>query len=519
MPRSRLAVSRLEDRTVPASFSYRPATQTLTVNGANNDQLEVRVSGPDAPAGYLNVTEVGSGNVVFDSLDAARPVRSIAVNFSRAANGSLFVGPGVRLPGNLGLTGAKVTQSFTLLGKVGGNLNYTDLSGAADTAVLDGNAQVGGTLSLRLGKGANTAQLKTGTIGGNLFVGGKHGSDTVELMEAGPITVGGSATFGLGNGANTLTGKAANRLTTGRDFVYTGFAGADTIDFNVGGADLTVGGLAKITQGGAFAAGNNIAYFHNVVVGGAMSFIGGVGGDDIEFYGGLTLGGAFTASLGDGYNYLDFNFASAATNTIGGKVSYTGGVNLDVIYVDGTTIGKSAVFDLKDAVGLPDDPTDPVYNKQGVRLGQYVPSGNRIFGHFGIKATGTGINFVDVARTAVFGGLNIALGAGVDVVRVNDSHVQGDAKFNLGAGDDALRLELDDEDAFGVLLDGPSSFGGRVTVVGGLGDDNLLISTDSDATSVVRFGGRLTLDGGPGTDNLGVGAETVFLGGPAPTAF
>jgi hypothetical protein len=519
MPSSRLAVRRLEDRTVPATFSYRPATQTLMVNGANNDQLEIRHAGPDAPVGYLSVTEVGSGEVVFDSLDAARPVRSVFVNFSRVANGSLLVGPAVRLPGNLDLLGARATQSLTLLGKVGGNLNYTDTSGAADTAVLDGNAQVGGSLSLKLSEGTNTVQLKTGTIGGNLLVGGRHGPDTVELMEAGPVTVGGFATFALGNGANTLTGKAANRLTTGRDFFYTGLAGADTINFQAGGADLTVGGLARITQGGPFHAGNNIAYFDNVVVGGTMSFIGGVGGDDIEFYGGLTLGGDFTASLGDGYNYLDFNFASAATNTIGGKVSYTGGVNLDVIYVDGTTIGKSAVFDLKDAIGLPTDPTDPTYNKQGVRLGQYVPTGNRIFGHFGIKATGTGINFIDVARTAVFNGLTIELGAGVDVVRVNDSNIQGQSKFNLGAGDDALRLELDDEDAFGVLLDGPSSFGGPVTVLGGLGDDNFLISTDSDATSVVRFGGRLTLDGGPGTDNLGVGAETVFLGGPAPTAF
>ena len=247
MPRPRFArlfVRALEDRTVPAAVGYRPATQTLFLNGANNDQLEVRVAGPESPPGYVQVIEVGSGDVVFNSHDAARPVRSLFVNFSRAANGTLLVGPAVRLGGNLDLLGARATQSFTLLGQVGGNVSYTDLAGAADTVVVEANARTGGSLSLRLGHGANLVQLKTATVGGNLLVGGRNGADTVEVLEAGPVTVGGTANFALGNGANSLTGMAAHRLTVGRDFVYNGFAGPDTVNFAAGGADLTAGGLA-----------------------------------------------------------------------------------------------------------------------------------------------------------------------------------------------------------------------------------------------------------------------------------
>lgn len=523
MPRPRsvsLAVRSLEDRTTPATVAYRPATQALLVQAADGDQLELRIAAPEAPVAFLQLVEVGSGNMLFNSTDAARPVRSLFVNSSRVATGSLLIGAAVRLGGNLDLVGARTTQSLTLLGQVAGNVTYTDLAAAADTVELATNARVGGSLSLKLGDGTNVTRLKTATVGGNLSVGGRHGADTVELMALGPVTVGGSATFALGNGANTLTGMAANRLTTGRDFVYGGLAGADTINFATAGADLTAGGLAKVTLGGPIAAGENLAYFDNLVVGGSVSFVGGRGGDDVEFFGGLTAGGDFTFTAGDGYNYLDFNFESDATNTIGGKVSYTGGVNLDVVYVDGTTIGKSAVFDLKDAVGLPSDPTDPLYNKQGVRLGQFMPAGNRIYGSLGIKSgTADFIDFIDIARTDVFNGLTVDVGGGVDIVRVNDSFIFGPARFNLGDGNDALRLEMDDVDGFGVPLDRMTSFGGPVSVLGGAGEDTFLISSDGVASTFVRFGGLVTADGGAGADTLTVAPETTFAVGPPLTTF
>jgi len=448
----------------------------------------------------------------------AQPVNSLFVNFSTVATGSLLVGPAIHLGGSLNVFGARTTSTFTLRGQVGGSVSYKDLAGANDTITVETNAQVGGSLDLNVGEGTNLVQLKQGTVGGNLSVKGMRGADTVEVLESGNLTVAGSATFGLGVGANKLTAKAANRLTIGKDFTYSGFAGADTIDFQANTAGLAVGGNAKLTVGGPFAQHDNTAYFNAVTVGGALTVTGGAGGDDVEFYNGLALGGDFTFSAGDGYNYLDFNFASVGTNTIGGKVAYTGGKNLDVIYMDGTTVAKSAVFDLKDAVGLPTDTTDPLYNHQTLVLGQYMTAGNRIYGNLSVKS-GTGVDLVDLARTYVAGGLTIDLGAGSDTVRANDLFVSGRSKFNLGAGNDKVEIELLSVDANGNALDGATSFAGTVTVLGGTGTDTLNLSDDADGNTIVRFGSLVTLDGGADTDTLLMAPDTVFLGGPIPTAF
>lgn len=505
---SKLTLQSLESRDVPSTVLYSAATQSLTITASDNDVLELRQAGPTAPAGYLVVINSTTGLTDFDSSTLGRPVRNILAIFSTVSTGSLLLGPAIRLGGNLTLLGARTSQTLVIRGAVGGHVSYTDIAGATDDVTFESNARVGGNVTLNLSEGANTTRFKLGTYGGNVSVSGKKGTDTVELLESGSVIVGGSANFNLGNGANTLTGMAGNLFTTGTGLNYRGGAGIDTISMDTNGSDFNVGGAASFSLGGLFVNSANSARFDSIVTGLGLSIVGGPGDDDVRFKSGVTIGGDFSCSTNDGSNYLDMNSFSTGTNTIGGKFTYTGGKNVDQVYMDGTTIGKSAAIDLKDASA----------NGQFLVVGNYMASGVRVFGHFGVKS-GIGADKVDLARLDIGGSLTVDTGAGADIIYLNDVFVSYLTRINLGAGDDQLLIETALLDANNNSLGGFSRFGGAVTVLGGIGDDLLNISNDSDATTFVAFGSKLTIDGGVGTDTLALAGDTVFFGGPVPVAF
>lgn len=509
---TRLAVHTLEDRAVPAATPfYSDVTQNLNITAENGDELEVRIlPGADKLVGYVLITATNGGveSTVWDSLLQEKPVNSLLVNFSTVATGSLLIGPAIHLGGGVTVLGARTTSAFTLRGQVGGGVSYRDTAGANDTIVVDGNAAVGGGLSLNLSEGTNLVQLQTATVGGNLTVTGRDGADTLELLEDGNVIVGGSVKVHLGNGANVLTGKAGNLLRAGKDLTLAAFGGADTFDLAAGGADLAAGGNLKVTLGGPLSAMANTAAFDAVTAGGSLTLTGGAGGDDVRFAGDVTVGGDFAFATGDGSNYLDLNALVAGTNTIGGKLTYTGGKNVDQVYVDGTTVGKSAVFDLKDG------PADG----QFLYVGRYMTEGVRVYGSFQVKA-GVGKDDVNLARLYVANRLLVDTGAGDDTVTLNDTQVSGLTKIQLGLGADKVLMELDLVDNNGFALGAAATFAGPVTVLGGAGADTLNLSADADATTVVRFGSPVTFDGGVGDDELLMAGDTLFLGGPIPTGF
>ena len=486
---SPLSLRPLEDRAVPATFSYSAALQKLTVTAAQGDQIVVTQLN-NQPTGYIGVA--AGATPVFASDTDKLPVRSLTVVYSGVDAGSLTVENGVALGGNLVVAGARLNQFLTLGGVIGGSLTYTATPGAFDDVTVAGTARVGGALSLNTGGGDDVVRLKGGWVMGNLSVTGGAGADIVEFAEDGDLAIGGSASIRLGDGVNVVRGLGVGRLVTvGGSFTYTGGIGNDTFRPDATGVSLRVSGDARFTFGSGRGFDTNLAEFEGLSVGRNLTITGTAGADTISFTGPLQVGGGVTANLGIGQNTFT---ATGPASAIGTNFTYTALAGTDAITLDSLTVGRNVSVNLGDGAG------------QSFTGG---PGGLNVYGNLSVAAAG-GADTVAIRKGYIGWNFSVNLGAGNDTVTLDDLSVAGLSTLDLGAGNDALNVETTAAAA------GVTSFGSTVTVKAGDGNDTVNLSDDTDGTTFVQFGGKVHLLSGLGTDVLKDGPEnTVAVGGGA----
>jgi hypothetical protein len=489
----------LEDRCTPAIYTYAADTQTLTVVGAQNDQVTVEAT-PGDPTGYLTVE--ANAVSLFNSATNAQPVRNLIVRFGGVDDGELTISPNVYLGGNLSVFGAKNTQKLISWAAVGGNVNYTASSGIAyDDLTFYSSTTVGGNLNLRLGSGTNYVFLRGGTIGGNLTVlGGQH-IDKIELVGGSDLVVGGSATFRLGGATNRLLGMAAKLFNVGKSLSYAADACVNEIDLATNGTELRVGGKATFQLNNTLPAAIQDFLFADVSVGGNMTIVGGAKWDTVEFQSDLDVGGNLTAKLRGGENAFSIAGPATFTNSIGGNLIYGGGAEADQVSLDATIIAKNASF------ALGGDPS----NTQFLHAGLNDADGVHVARSMTI-VSGDNTDEIHLRRLYVGSALSVATGAGNNHIYLNDVDVAGSARFDLGAGNDTLFAETQTSDAAGNLADA-TTFGGTFTIRAGDGADIVNLSDDGNGTTLLRFGAKVVLLGGTGGDSLFLDGNEFMMTG------
>jgi hypothetical protein len=343
---------------------------------------------------------------------------------------------------------------------------------------LEPSASVGGNVFLSLGDGPNLVRLRGGTIRGNLGISATTGGDTIQVTEAGDLTVNGSVNFNLGGGNNTVFGMATHVIQVGGNFTYTGGAGNDTFDLDGSGTILDVRGDARFALGTPTGFDSNQANFEGVYARN-LSFVGGAGADSIEVSGALGVTANLTVSPGNGENSFTSNLLGSGANTIGGSFVYTG---------LGESFGSSvATFS----------------------TGMHGPGPVTVYGNMMVTTGPTTDSDVQLDRLYVGGGLTVLGGAGRNTVGMDDINVAGATLISLGAGTDSLAIEQTPSNGGGPL-GGTSTFGGTFTFNGGGDNDQVFLAMDNVSGQQIQFGSHVSLVGGIGNNSLFVGNGTTF---------
>jgi hypothetical protein len=190
--RAFLNLTRLEDRTVPATATY--AAGTLTITAATGDIVLMNPVLPNSILGYYRV-DVGGTNIFNSGND--RPVRNLVVQGNAAVNYGFIFGLGISL-NNVTMSGARGVGpliSNILLGadtRISGNFTFTgNAAGGDDLIFLGGAACIGGNVSINSQGGNDLFDIGGGSIGGSVPVNGGAGDDTFNVVAVAPLTVGG----------------------------------------------------------------------------------------------------------------------------------------------------------------------------------------------------------------------------------------------------------------------------------------------------------------------------------------
>jgi hypothetical protein len=489
--RPRLAVQALEDRCTPASFTYAPATQTLTIVAANHEQIEVATL-PMSPAGYVYVED---GAVpIFDSADLAQPVRNLIVRFDQVDDGKLFLDDSLILSGGVAVYGARKFQYASSRADLGRNFTYIASPTAVDEVLFHEETEIGGNVKLAMRAGNNTLKLRGGVIRGNLLVSGGADGDIVELAESSDVSVRGSAFITLGGGPNEVRGVGANAFVVRKPLTYRGGAQVDRIDFATGGTSLIVGDsfVARVGDAEKDAANEIELRWANIY--GDFAIHGGRDADIVRLAL-LDVDGDLRAYLGDGLNELRLNGSQHFSDTIGKNLIYRGGNGNDRVSLQGTR-----VYDDVD-IKMGDNNSSALQSV--FMVGAYSP----VFVGGTLKIVGgRGLDGMYLHSLYVFNGMSIETGEGGDVVDINDAEVIGRSSISLGSGNDWLEIEQKPG------WEGTSTFGGAFRVNAGSGDDLVELSMDLDPTTSIFFGAKVTLRGGDGDDWLENGASYAVTG-------
>jgi hypothetical protein len=490
--RSRLSVEPLEGRVVPAGTVLASLSPlgVLTITGDDNDNgVTLKVTGTD-----IAITPDGTTTLT-STVPATGVVKSINVN----------------------------------------------LKGGADTLAIDGTApfQVPGPVTIALGDGDNTLDLvTTGQIKvGALTVKGGDGMDTATVSGGSGLgsLVTGAASFLYGTGGSSTT---LNDLKVGTSLrVIAGDAGGQPNELL--GTNLTVVGpvtaalsnanpatvsLTTSTVGGlvetGFVVGTSLK---SSMVKGSVAIRATYQGD-LQADGAIVTGSVVLAGA------LPSLEASGAGTTINGNLTLTG---------TGWTTTSFATDTLSKVKGA-------VTVVGGWYNDQFVTNGNFEADKSVTLTLNGGENSVTIgdgtAPVAILGGLTIRGGAVADAVALNEVSVGGAALIALGAGADSVAIENGSQFAKAFTADlgtgddtitvaqntaptstGPTTFTGVAKILGGAGNDTLLLGLDplaggdTNSRAVFTSGLANLVDGGLGLDFFDVASANVT--GVTPTGW
>ncbi len=486
MRSNKLSVQLLEDRSCRASFSYAPATQTLTLTCGHNEQLLVETL-PNASVNYFQVTEIGGNTLVFDSNTAKQPVVNLTVNHTPTGGGYLTIANTVHLGGNLSVSGGP-QEIVYVDGVVNGNFTYKEgAPGNSDTVLFRDQAKIGGNVVLNYGSGDSDTRIETGFFGGKFVINGGKDSDSLYVSKTGDIFIAGSAVFNFGDGGNNISAEGGHLIFVGGSLSYAGGPGNDYVDFNASGNPFLEVVCNANFNLGKTGNSNNDLNFGSISVGGSLSAAGAAGEDPVYIYGGMTVGKNLSLAFGSGKNTFYSEWNGAYSGSVGGSMTITAGAQADLIVLDNLTVGKSAT------INLGDSDTDD----QSLWVGTEELGGISILGSLKITG-GSKKDDIELHRLYVGKSLTVQAGDGADVVQVNDSTVMGASLFDLGGGNDLLLMETVTSDQAG-NLSAPAAFGGLLTVKGGDGADTITLSADFNPATYINFGSKLVLQGVPAT--------------------
>ena len=445
----------------------------------------------------------------------------------------------------LNITSLDGTNGFRIDGGLG-SYSYYRLSGAGDlnrdgfddlmvsrpTALSStSNAGNAGTVYVVYGSdvgsyqpGVTTPMVEVIVAGGNLMLIGNELSNEIVITQGVtadefvlsstvtdfgdgpgvPVTVAGitgDVTVEFGDEADVLQVGATDHLLTlpGNLFVDAG-RGDNVVKI---GSDVTSGGTSsvEILGDGEIDAGDGA---DSVRLGGTML------GDYDSLTGtvNLKIGGDVELRLGEGNNAA----------TVGGDVGYYSNLNIeiggdvDVTHGDGnnsTIVGGDSYYG---RVSILIDGDVKVKNGAGVNQTNI--------------GTSNSFGYSDLQLVEIGGNINIENGDGGNTTRVGMDtetgsqtlRVLGDVEISNGHGDDMT--SLGDSIEIGGIDGrfGSSSvvFGGSVNLLGGAGNDSIIVRARRDASLTVA--GELRINGGDGNDkirvdNVSVTGKTVLLGG------
>ncbi|HEX3150197.1 MAG TPA: hypothetical protein VHR66_19120, partial [Gemmataceae bacterium] len=361
------------------------------------------------PVGYITLTETQAAVNVFKGDATNQGVRNLIVKFGSVQNGDFLLDSSAKLGGNLTIVGAKSTQSVTLFGTVGGNVTYTAAPAPATTS---------------------------------------------DQFNVEPTTViGGNLSLNLGKGSNTTRLKGG---TIRGNLTLVGLSGTDRVEIT-DSADINVGMAASFNLGD----GTNTVIglgTHLMRVGGNFNYMGGTGNDtfNLDSSGaGLTAGIDARFVLGTPLAY-DSNAVSIELLSANRNIAFIGGAGLDTIESSGLL---SAGGNLTANLGNGDNSFN---SNQG-----------------GIGTNTIGSNFTYV------GGMN------GDTVLLDNTTIGRNVSVALG---DAV-AGANSSFAAGTQAPGPVTVYGNVKIVDGPKDSGIFLQR-------MFVGGSLTVLGGSGNDNL-----------------
>ena len=318
-------------------------------------------------------------------------------------------------------------------------------------------------------------------IGKNLKVTSTALSADDSSSTAGGLRLGGSLTASL-NGAATSNIVDLFGADIGGNLLVTGKAQGDDVEV----VDSSVAGTAtfNLGDGANFLAAGNTG-FH---VAKTLTYVGTGGIDDLGLFFEVFVGGNATFKLGNGADSLNFS-----PGFVGGNLSVTAGVDDDTVFLTALVVQKNSTINLGNStVG------------QDLILNQFDTGNLSITG-------GTGIDNVTLARVTARGNTTIKLLAGFDNLRIDDSGFIGTALFDGSAGNDQFLIENLDFEV------GTTSFGGKLTILGGTEDDNLTLGNGNNANTRLTINGATTIyNGGLGSNSFVEDLSVYSTNGPAP---
>jgi hypothetical protein len=348
----RPSVERLEDRWVPASFTWIGSGSTLTLiqTSAAVGALTITdnvssVTTFDAGDGTTaTVSLIGFNNLTVNLLSTdttpleydltATRTGNLTLNVSNSLARTLTFNPGGNtIGGNLSITGGNgaltvnetssvnVGGSATLNGglaldvfnpaanivTIGGNLTFNKFNIVA----LAGGSVVGGSLFFNDGGEftANTLTLSSATVGSNLSYTGGSSTDFVALNTASVVGGNLSVNFGTQTSGTSSLGINGASQVSGSVAVIGGNLGTQSVTL---ATTATVNGSASFNMGSA----TNTIRWTGIFTGSTFYYLGGAGVDTITYTPAAGSANArFTANLGASNDSVTFGSgAGAATN-------------------------------------------------------------------------------------------------------------------------------------------------------------------------------------------------------------
>ena len=404
------------------------------------------------------------------------------------------------------ITGDADANAFTIDGTVG---DPTQLKVTADSGTLNG--------------AANPFTTPTGITDIKMKLLG--GSDSVTFSDAiAPISLKGSVTINGGDGDNTVT---ATNLDIGKNLSITNGVGNDTNTlkyFHVGGS-LTI----KNGDGGSSTSTADAVF---QTVGGNVTITNGKGYDAVILAGlsvkrNVTINNGLGAGDGNAgyfqiYNQLNFrnviggnvtiNYLNEAVGSsgiydteIGGNVSLNLGLDSGTLNFDNYVSSQPTVirgnFTIKTAGAL-----DLSVGKQYGKIGMIVGK------NFTVTSTSTAADNITLNKLSVLGATKLSLGDGDNVITIDDSVFSGAFSSTTGKGADTMKLETTAGSTFG------TTFGGRVTINEGAGDDTLVrTGAGPDGNQFLFYHNTVIVHTGGNAGDTTTANNEAFLYTKAPT--